>query len=152
MLKWLVLLHVLSSIIGIGPTYFIHVLYRKRQSVGELKQSLRLSAVLELFPKIGGTIAVISGIVLVTMSSIRFLDLWIIGSLLLYVWIQMMVFMVVSPKQMRLRDMLEETSLRDQDMLSVPLQQQVASINRMLLFIALWSILLFVLMFLKPVL
>ncbi|WP_282936385.1 DUF2269 family protein [Paenibacillus sp. RC67] len=150
-MKWLVLLHVLSSIIGIGPTYFIHVLYRKRQSVGELKQSLRLSALLDLFPKIGGSIAVISGIALVAMSPIHFLDFWIIGSLLLYVMIQILVFGVITPKQMRLRDLLEETSLKDQEMLSEPLQLQVASINRMLLLIALLGILLFVLMFMKPV-
>lgn len=150
-MKWLVLLHVLSSIIGIGPTYFIHVLYRKRQSVGELKQSLRLSALLDLFPKIGGSIAVISGITLVAMSPIHFLDLWIIGSLLLYVMIQIVFFGVITPKQMRLRDLLEETSLKDQEMLSEPLQLKVASINRMLLLIALLGILLFILMFMKPV-
>ncbi|WP_028549846.1 DUF2269 family protein [Paenibacillus sp. UNC451MF] len=151
-MKWLVLLHVLSAIIGIGPTYFIHVLYRKRQSFGELKQSLRLSTLLELFPKIGGSVAVISGIVLVTQSSTHFLDLWIIGSLLLYVFIQIMVIGVVAPKQMKLRELLEDTPLKDQEMLSEPLQQQVASINRWLLVIAGMGIILFILMFMKPVL
>ncbi len=150
MLKWLVLLHVLSAIIGIGPTYFIHVLYRKRQSVGELKQSLRLGAMLNLFPNIGGSIAVISGIVLVALSPVRFLDLWIIGSLVLYVIIQILMFAVIRPKQGKLREMLDQPLLKDQEMLSEPLQLQVSGLNRIQLVITVLSIVLFVFMLVKP--
>ncbi|GAA4875841.1 hypothetical protein GCM10023310_64410 [Paenibacillus vulneris] len=149
-MKWLVLLHVLSAIIGIGPTYFIHVLYRKRQSVGELKQSLRLGAMLNLFPNIGGSIAVISGIVLVALSPVRFLDLWIIGSLLLYVIIQILMFAVIRPKQGKLREMLDQPLLKDQEMLSEPLQLQVSALNRIQLVITVLSIVLFVFMLVKP--
>jgi len=150
LLKWLVLLHVLSAIIGIGPTYFIHVLYRKRQSVGELKQSLRLGAMLNLFPNIGGSIAVISGIVLVALSPVRFLDLWIIGSLVLYVIIQILMFAVIRPKQGKLREMLDQPLLKDQEMLSEPLQLQVSGLNRIQLVITVLSIVLFVFMLVKP--
>ncbi|WP_179136180.1 DUF2269 family protein [Paenibacillus sp. 32352] len=149
-MKWLVLLHVLSAIIGIGPTYFIHVLYRKRQSVGELKQSLRLGAMLNLFPNIGGSIAVISGIVLVALSPVRFLDLWIIGSLVLYVIIQILMFAVIRPKQGKLREMLDQPLLKDQEMLSEPLQLQVSGLNRIQLVITVLSIVLFVFMLVKP--
>ncbi|MBE1440645.1 DUF2269 family protein [Paenibacillus sp. OAS669] len=149
-MKWLVLLHVLSAIIGIGPTYFIHVLYRKRQSVGELKQSLRLGAMLNLFPNIGGSIAVISGVVLVALSPVRFLDLWIIGSLVLYVIIQILMFAVIRPKQGKLREMLDQPLLKDQEMLSEPLQLQVSALNRIQLVITVLSIVLFVFMLVKP--
>ncbi|MFC0274083.1 hypothetical protein ACFFIX_22300 [Metabacillus herbersteinensis] len=37
MIKVLVLIHVLSAIIGVGPTFFAHVLTRKKQSVEQLR-------------------------------------------------------------------------------------------------------------------
>jgi uncharacterized membrane protein len=39
-MKILVLIHVLSAIIGVGPTFFAHVLLRKKQTLEELRMSL----------------------------------------------------------------------------------------------------------------
>jgi hypothetical protein len=61
----ILILNVLSAIIGVGPTFFGHVLTRKKQSVQELRFSLNLWKYLEFFPKIGGTIAVLSGFILI---------------------------------------------------------------------------------------
>jgi uncharacterized membrane protein len=63
-LNILVLVHVLSAIIGIGPVFFGHVLLRKGQSLNQLKSSLALSKLLEMFPKILGSLAVVTGILL----------------------------------------------------------------------------------------
>ena len=150
MLEWLVLLHVLSAIVGVGPTYFSHVLYRRRQSVAELKQSIRLNKRLDFFPVIGGGIAVLSGIALVALSPLRFLDLWIVGSLILYILIQWIIIAWVLPEQKKLRESLERSALRDQDMLPAELQSRVAFINRRLFAATVLGLLLFMLMILKP--
>ena len=50
-MKFLVLIHVLSAIIGVGPTFFAHVLLRKTQTLEELRMSLRVGSRLEMFPK-----------------------------------------------------------------------------------------------------
>jgi len=151
-LKWLVLFHVVTAIVGIGPTYFLHVLYRRRQSVGEMKQSLRLGNVLELFPKTGGTLSVLSGIVLVVLSPARFLELWIVGSLLLYALIQLIVFAIVAPRQKRIRSMLDQPGLRDKEMLPGTIQAVAANINGWLYVVSALGILLFIFMIWKPVL
>lgn len=152
-MKWLVLLHVLTAIVGIGPTYFLHVLYRRRQSAGELKQSLRLGSLLDLFPKIGGSLSVLSGIALVALSPVQFLDLWIIGSLLVYALIQIVIIAVVSPKQKQLRAVLEQReALQDKDMLPGDIQAIIASANGWLYVVSSLGILLFILMIMKPVL
>lgn len=52
-MEYLILIHIISAIIGIGPTYFGHVLLRQNQSLEELRTSLKLAGKLELFPKIG---------------------------------------------------------------------------------------------------
>jgi len=76
----LVMIHVLSAIIGIGPTYFSHILLRKGQTYGKLRHSMEIMPTLEKFPKILGSIAVISGILLALAWRLWIqatLDLWI---------------------------------------------------------------------------
>ncbi|WP_249864634.1 DUF2269 family protein [Paenibacillus konkukensis] len=149
-MNWLVLLHVLSAIIGIGPTYFSHVLYRRRQSVAELKQSIRLNKMLDFFPVAGGSVAIVTGIALVALSKLHFLDLWIAGSLVIYILIQYIIVAQVIPERRRLREALADPALRDRDMLSAELQQQVASINKRLYAATLLGLLLFAAMIVKP--
>lgn len=101
-MEWLVTIHVLSAVLGIGPTYFGHILLRRKQRRDQLLASLSLFSLLNYFPKIGGTVAVISGILLVALSDWNFSDLWIVGSLVLYVLIQVVVVAMMSPLLNRL--------------------------------------------------
>lgn len=103
MLKAVIFVHVISAIIGVGPTFFSHVLIRRTQSPEQLRHSMKVGAMLEFFPKIGGTIAVLSGLALVFMNDYgTFLQLWLIGSLVLYVLIQIIVVGFGSPLGKRL--------------------------------------------------
>ena len=116
-MEWLVLVHVLAAVVGVGPVFFYLVLFRKGQSLSELSFSVRLSAKLDFFPKIGGTLAVLSGLALVTFGSYgSFMQLWLYGSLLLYVMIQIVVIGLVAPRVKKLNDLLsapeEENSIK----------------------------------------
>ncbi|WP_239454115.1 DUF2269 family protein [Bacillus suaedaesalsae] len=104
MLKVLVLIHVLSAIIGVGPTFFGHVLYRKKQNAEDLRHSMKLSNFLNFFPKIGGTLAVVTGIILVVVGNYGsfFTTLWLIGSLVIYILIQIVVIAIIDPKAKKL--------------------------------------------------
>jgi uncharacterized membrane protein len=94
---WLVWIHVLSAFLGIGPTFFGHVLLRKKQQREQLLQSLALFQLLNYFPKIGGSIAVVSGVALVALTGWNFSDLWILISLVLYVIIQVVAVGMLGP-------------------------------------------------------
>ncbi|WP_135555297.1 DUF2269 family protein [Paenibacillus cymbidii] len=107
---WLVTIHVLSAVLGIGPTYFGHILLRKNQSREQLLDSLALFGRLNYFPKIGGTLAVVSGILLVALSDWQFSELWILASLGLYVVIQIMVVGVLGRMMNRLAQSLSAVS------------------------------------------
>ncbi|TNJ62249.1 DUF2269 family protein [Paenibacillus hemerocallicola] len=96
-MEWLLTIHVLSAVLGIGPTYFGHILLRKKQRREQLLQSLSMFKLLNYFPKIGGSIAVVSGILLVALSGWNFSDLWILGSLVLYVLIQAVAVGMLGP-------------------------------------------------------
>ena len=50
-MEYLILIHVLSAIIGIGPTYFGHVLLRQNQSLDELRASLELARQIRVVSK-----------------------------------------------------------------------------------------------------
>jgi uncharacterized membrane protein len=92
------LVHVLSAIIGIGPTFAFLVVLRKNQSFQELRSSLKMGNILELFPKILGSLAVVTGLVLFFVGDYgQFTQLWLIGSLILYVIIQVIVIAFVPP-------------------------------------------------------
>jgi uncharacterized membrane protein len=108
-LEWLVWIHVLAAILGIGPTYVGHVLLRKNQQNEQLQQSLAIFQLLNYFPKIGGTLAVASGIALVIVTGWEFSDLWILSSLVLYVLIQVVVVGMLTPIMGQLNEVLSAT-------------------------------------------
>lgn len=102
-LNLLVLVHVLSAVIGIGPTYFTSVLLRPGQSVSRLRAASGFATQLAVFPKIGGTLAVLSGLLLVWLGQYgRVTQIWLLGSLLLYVAIQAVVLGAAVPRTRRL--------------------------------------------------
>ncbi|OAS18429.1 DUF2269 family protein [Paenibacillus oryzisoli] len=107
-MKWLVLIHIVSAILGIGPTYFGHILLRKSQNNEQLRQSLALFQLLNYFPKIGGTLAVVTGLALVALTGWKFSDVWILISLVLYVIIQVVVVGMLTPVMNQLNLWLSE--------------------------------------------
>lgn len=114
-MKWLLTIHVLSAVLGIGPTYFGHILLHKKQNRDQLLKSLSLFGLLNYFPKIGGSIAVVSGILLVALSGWKFLDLWILGSLVLYVLIQVVAVAMLGPVLKQLVQALNAAEDKERD-------------------------------------
>jgi uncharacterized membrane protein len=151
MLKVLILIHVLSAIIGVGPTFFGHVLFRKKQTTEELRHSMKLSNYLTFFPKIGGSLAVLTGIALVVIGNYgSFLTLWLVGSLVLYVLIQIVVIAIIDPRAKKLAAwvMSDESKLSE----ALPEQQQVQlnSISNLYNVASTLGVLIFFLMIWKP--
>ncbi|WP_313996626.1 DUF2269 family protein [uncultured Paenibacillus sp.] len=151
-MKWLVLIHILTAIIGVGPTFFGHVLVRKNQSVGDLKQSLKLSKMLEFFPKIGGSIAVLTGLLLVILYDYTFSSFWIYASLILYVLIQVVVIGIVAPQTKKLNAWSSQTSLSDSEALPAETASILKKSETFYTVASAMGVLLFALMILKPVL
>jgi uncharacterized membrane protein len=151
-MKFLVLLHVLSAIIGVGPTFFAHVLVRKNQTAEQLRHSLKMAGQLEKFPKIGGTIAVVTGLILFFMGEYgAFTQVWLLGSLILYVLIQIIVIGFVTPQSNKLKEWLDSP---DNTSVTGELPQEARGwLNRMNSYFYFASVLgatLFIFMILKP--
>ncbi|GGG16706.1 DUF2269 family protein [Paenibacillus abyssi] len=150
-MEWLVLIHVLSAIIGVGPTFFGHVLFRNRQTIGELKQSYKLGSKLDFFPKIGGGIAVLSGIALVIWSGMGFGHFWIIASIILYIAIQIVAVGIIMPMSKKMNIWLQETKLSDSHFPPAPQAALLNKVNKLYYVCSALGTLLFIMMILKPV-
>jgi uncharacterized membrane protein len=151
-MKWLVMIHVLSSIIGIGPTFFGHILFMKKQQGGQLRQSLALFQMLNYFPKIGGSTAVVSGIVLVVLADWKFSDLWIWISLLLYVLIQVIAVGMLGPVMSQLTQALNSEDERPADLNTSTntIRNLLTKANRLYNSASFLGIVLIILMIVKP--
>ncbi|WP_168120387.1 DUF2269 family protein [Paenibacillus sp. HB172176] len=150
-MEWLVVIHVVSAFLGIGPTYFGHVLFRRSAQTNQLKQSLALMQTLNYFPKIGGSIAVVSGVLLVALMEWRFVDPWILLSLILYVIIQIIVVGMLSPEAAKLDQLLKQEETGGSDPArTVTRTKMLARINRLYEAASLLGIVLLILMVMKP--
>lgn len=108
-MKWLVLVHVLSAVVGLGPAFAFPFVMRKRESVAGMAESLRTVTRLELFPKLFGTLAVLSGVLLLLIGEYGgWLQVWIVGTLAIYVLVEVLVVGFLNPAAKRLLGLLAE--------------------------------------------
>ncbi|MYL34467.1 DUF2269 family protein [Pontibacillus yanchengensis] len=147
----LVLIHVLSAIVGVGPTFFAHVLVHPDQTSAQLRESLALGKKLEYFPKIGGTIAVVSGLLLIWLGDYgSFMQVWLVGSLILYILIQIIVIAMVTPKSRRVHYWVNLEENKQATALPLKQEQLLKSVNTWFYVASTLGVLLFILMILKP--
>jgi uncharacterized membrane protein len=150
-LKFLILIHVLSAIIGVGPTFFSHVLFRKNQTVKELKSSLALGKHLEKFPKIGGTIAVLTGILLISLNDYgSFTKLWLVGSLVIYICIQIIVIGFGAPASKKLVQWVFNPENDHHEEMPQEQKETLTKVSNIFYLASSLGVLLFVFMILKP--
>jgi uncharacterized membrane protein len=151
-LNILVLIHVLTAVIGIGPTYFGHILLRKGQTYGQLRNSIGLLPLLEKFPKILGSLAVVSGILLAWLGDYGFKQLWIYGSLAIYVIIQVVVIGFMAPEAKKLAEKVMASTDPADHPVSTELATDVAKVNKLNYIATCFGVILFLFMFFKPTL
>ncbi|WEK54014.1 MAG: DUF2269 family protein [Candidatus Cohnella colombiensis] len=148
----LIIIHVLSAIIGVGPTFFGHVLLRKGQTLGQLRGSLALSLTLEKFPKILGSVAVVTGILLAWLGDYGFDKLWIYLSIADYIIIQVVVIAFMAPAGQKAAALVFAANDPLDQQASPQIAAAVSRANAITYIPTVLGVLLFLLMFLKPIL
>lgn len=105
---------------------------------------------LELFPKIGGTLAVLTGIALILLGDYgAFTQIWLIGSLVIYILIQILVVAIITPQAKRLAKWVQDPANQSVKELPQPQRSLLIKVNR--LFYGALGTLLFIFMIMKPV-
>lgn len=150
-MKWLVLIHVLVAIIGIGPTFFGAILLRKHQTISDLRHNVLLQHKLDYFPKIGGTLAVITGILLVLFGNYgSILQVWLFGSLVVYLGIQVIVIGFISPALSDLQRWLLHPDNRASTQLPPTQTNALHKVSNLYWLTMLLGFTIFILMIIKP--
>ncbi|MFS1511644.1 DUF2269 family protein [Chengkuizengella sp. SCS-71B] len=147
----LILTHVLFAVIGVGPIFFIHVLLRKEQSVEELRFSMKIAKKLLLFPKIGGLTAVLTGLLIILLNNYgSFFQLWLVGSLVLYIIAQVILLGVIAPKQKKIAAWVFDPKNKSETDLPIEIITLRNQVNLLFYISTTLILFIFVLMILKP--
>lgn len=110
-LGWLVFLHVVAAVVGLGPAYTFPFLLKKEKSLLEVKRMVDLVARLEVFPKIFGGLTLLSGLFLVWLGNYgTFFTLWIGAALVLFILAEVIIIGFLTPTAKRLSAALVELS------------------------------------------
>ena len=94
----LLLIHVLAAIIGVGASFIFPILMSAFQNLSQLKFILGIMKKLELYPKIGGVVLLVTGFIMGFMSPTYFTHVWFTGSLVLYIIIETLMIGIVDRK------------------------------------------------------
>lgn len=110
------------------------------------------SSMLDFFPKIGGTIAVLSGLSLIWLGEYgSFMQLWLIGSLILYVIIEIIVIGIVGPNSKKLMNWLIEPGNQNAATLPDEVKGYFSKARNYLWLATALGLVLFIFMIMKPV-
>ncbi|UUZ97479.1 DUF2269 domain-containing protein [Paenibacillus sp. P25] len=147
----LVMIHVLSAVLGLGPAYAFPWMLRKASTVDEMKRNLLQVAYLEAFPKIFGTLAILSGLALFFLGSYGpFVQVWILGSLAVYVAIEILVIGFLNPATQKLLKLIGEPAAAAAEQPSAMLSSLYARVRNLHLWSGVLGLLIFILMIAKP--
>lgn len=148
---WLVIIHVLSAMLGLGPAYAFPWMLRRASTVEEMRRNLLQVAYLEVFPKVFGSLAVISGLVLFFIGPYGpFLQVWIAGSLVVYVGIEILVIGFLNPAVGKLLKFLNEPGTGTKEEPAANLTGLYSRVRNLHLWAGILSLLIFILMIAKP--
>ncbi len=80
----LVLIHVLSAILGLGPGFILIYVVTKASSMTELRHSFLIRKRLHVFVMVGGTLLLLSGLAMGYLNPYLFRQGWYVASLILF--------------------------------------------------------------------
>ncbi|WP_423802393.1 DUF2269 family protein [Neobacillus sp. SAB-20_R2A] len=108
-MEWIVLLHVVSAVVGLGPAYAFPLILRKEKSLEEVKRMADLVTRLEILPKIFGGLTLLTGILLVWLGNYgTFFTLWIVAALILFILAEVVIIGFLTPVAKKLAMTLTE--------------------------------------------
>ncbi|WP_274365852.1 DUF2269 family protein [Paenibacillus thermotolerans] len=150
-MEWLVVIHVLSAVLGLGPAYAFPLMLRKASAVDEMKRNVQQVSYLELFPKVFGTLAVLSGLALFFIGSYgSFVQTWIIGSLAVYVVTEILVIGFMAPATRNLLKMMDAPEIESGGEPALAMVKLYSHVRNLHVWAGILGLLIFILMVAKP--
>lgn len=80
----IVVIHILSAIIGLGPGFVLTYIVMKAENMTELRHGYKMRKQIHIFVMVGGTLLLLTGILLGILNPILFTQGWYLLSFILY--------------------------------------------------------------------
>ncbi|GAB1430556.1 hypothetical protein MASR2M18_13890 [Ignavibacteria bacterium] len=106
----ILLLHVLSAILGMGPGFAMIYIVTKAKNMTELRHAYFIRNRLHIFVMIGGTLLLLSGLAMGIMRPYLFGSAWYVTSLILFLTALGFGPLVLSPKSRPIKELLKNHS------------------------------------------
>ncbi|MBW7840272.1 MAG: DUF2269 family protein [Chitinophagaceae bacterium] len=106
--RLLVLIHVFSAILGLGPGFVMIYIVTKAKTMTELRHAYIIRNRLHIFVMVGGTILLLSGLAMGAINTHLFQQWWYIISLTLFLIALAFGPIVLSPKSRPIKKLLKE--------------------------------------------
>ncbi|MFA1821903.1 DUF2269 family protein [Virgibacillus oceani] len=104
----LVLIHIFSAILGLGPGFFMIYIVKKARTMTELRHAYFIRYRLHIFVMIGGTLLLITGLWMGFLNTSLFTQGWYVVSLLLFLTGLAFGPIVLSPRSKPVKKLLKE--------------------------------------------
>lgn len=105
---FLVIIHVFSAIVGLGPGFIMVYIVTKATTMTELRHAYMVRTRIHVFVMVGGTLLLITGLWMGALRPHLFQQIWYIASLLLFFIALAIGPIVLSPRAKPIKRMLEE--------------------------------------------
>ena len=144
---FLLLIHLVAAVVGLGATFGMPVLMSNVKTVSQAQFAHKVSKGIEKFAKVGSITLLLTGIIMAIINPYLFKEVWYIASLVIYVAVQPITAGILPKKEK-----LQLKSLESHEGEELPeeykkLAQQVIPFNNVLHASA---VILIVLMTVKP--
>ncbi len=106
----LVLIHVFSAILGLGPGFVMIYVVTKAQTLTELRHAYVIRNRLHNFVMVGGTLLLLTGLIMGAMNPLLFQLKWYVISLILFLIALAFGPVVLSPKSKPIKALLKQSS------------------------------------------
>jgi uncharacterized membrane protein len=105
--KVLVFIHIFSAILGMGPGFILTTVVKSGKNMTELRHSYAVRHKLHIFVMIGGTLLLVTGILMGTINTGLFHMGWYVTSLILFLIALAMGPVALSPRSKPIKTLLE---------------------------------------------
>lgn len=105
--KILVFIHIFSAIIGMGPGFILTTVVKSGNTMTELRHSYAIRHRLHIFVMIGGTLLLISGLLMGLLNPSLFQMGWYVTSLVLFLAALAIGPVVLSPRSKPIKALLK---------------------------------------------
>ncbi|WP_096270871.1 DUF2269 family protein [Paucisalibacillus globulus] len=104
----LVFIHIFSAILGMGPGFMMILIVQKSSNLTELRHSYVIRNRLHIFTMVGGTLLLISGLLMGAINTSLFQQGWYVTSLVLFLVALAFGPLLLSPRSKPIKKLLKE--------------------------------------------